>query len=94
MKEKTIEKRIKEYLKTIDDLFYWKVFSGMYCTAGIPDIVICYKGQFIALEVKAPDGKPTALQIETIKKIREAGGVAEVVRSVEEVREIITKFTK
>lgn len=94
MKEKAIEKRIKEYLKTIDGLFYWKVFSGMYCTAGIPDIVICYKGQFIALEVKTPDGKPTVLQDETIKKIREAGGVAEVVRSVEEVRKIITKFTK
>ena len=94
MKEKAIERRIKEYLKTIDGLFYWKVFSGMYCTAGIPDIVICYKGQFIALEVKTPDGKPTTLQVATIKKIREAGGVAEVVRSVEEVREIITKFTK
>ena len=94
MKEKAIEKRIKEYLKTIDGLFYWKVFSGMYCTAGIPDIVICYKGQFIALEVKAPDGKPTALQVATIKRIRKAGGVAEVVRSVEEVREVITKFTK
>ena len=94
MKEKAIEKKIKEYLKTIDGLFYWKVFSGMYCTAGIPDIVICYKGKFVALEVKAPDGKPTALQMATIKKIREAGGVAEVVRSVEEVREIITKFTK
>lgn len=94
MKEKTIEKNIKEYLKTIDGLFFWKVFSGMYCTAGIPDIVCCYKGRFIAFEVKAPDGKLTALQDATIKKIREAGGVAEVVRSVDEVKEIITKITK
>lgn len=94
MKEKAIEKKIKEYLKTIDGLFFWKVFSGMYCTAGIPDIVCCYKGRFIAFEVKAPDGKPTALQDATIKKIREASGVAEVVRSVEEVKEIITKYTK
>lgn len=94
MKEKAIEKKIKEYLKTIDGLFFWKVFSGMYCTAGIPDIICCYKGRFIAFEVKAPDGKPTALQEATIKRIRKAGGVAEVVRSVEEAKEIITKFTK
>lgn len=94
MKEKTIEKNIKEYLKTIDGLFFWKVFSGMYCRAGIPDIVCCYKGRFIAFEVKVPDGKSTPLQDATIKRIREAGGVAEVVRSVDEVKEIITKFTK
>ncbi len=78
----------------MDALYFFKEHGGLYGTAGVPDIICCYKGRFIALEVKAPDGKPTALQEATINRIREAGGVAEVVRSVEEVKEIITKFTK
>ncbi len=94
MKEKAIENKIKQYLKTVDALYFFKEHGGLYGTAGVPDIICCYKGRFIALEVKAPDGKPTALQEATINRIREAGGVAEVVRSVEEVKEIITKFTK
>ena len=94
MREKAIENKIKQYLKTVEDLYFFKEHGGLYGTAGVPDIICCYKGQFIALEVKAPDGKATALQDATIKRIRKAGGVAEVVRSVEEAKEIITKFTK
>lgn len=94
MREKAIENKIKQYLKTVEDLYFFKEHGGLYGTAGVPDIICCYKGQFIALEVKAPDGKATALQDATIKRIRKAGGVAEVVRSVEEAKKIITKFTK
>lgn len=94
MREKAIENKIKQYLKTVEYLYFFKEHGGLYGTAGVPDIICCYKGQFIALEVKAPDGKATALQDATIKRIRKAGGVAEVVRSVEEAKEIITKFTK
>ena len=87
MKEKTIENKIKTYLKTIDGLYFFKEHGGLYGTAGVPDIICCYKGLFIAFEVKAESGKATALQDATI--IRKAGGIAEVVRSVEEVKRII-----
>jgi hypothetical protein len=53
--------------------------------------VICYKGKFIGLEVKTETGKPTVLQEATIGRIRKAGGTAEVVRSVDEVKAIINK---
>lgn len=89
MREKLIENKIKEYLKTVTGLFFWKEHCGMYTTAGIPDIIVCYKGRFIALEVKNEVGKATVLQLATIKHIREAGGIAKIVRSVEEVKEII-----
>ncbi|MBP3200170.1 MAG: VRR-NUC domain-containing protein [Lachnospiraceae bacterium] len=89
MKEKTIENKIKTYLKTIDGLYFFKEHGGLYGTAGVPDIICCYKGLFIAFEVKAESGKATALQDATIKRIRKAGGIAEVVRSVEEVKRII-----
>lgn len=94
MKEKAIENKIKQYLKTVEDLYFFKEHGGLYGTAGVPDIICCYKGRFIALEVKAPDGKATALQDATIRRIIGAGGIARIVRSLEEVKEIIIKFTK
>lgn len=53
-------------------------------TAGIPDILVCWQGRFIALEVKTRTGKATPLQEHTIRKIIKAGGNATVVRSVED----------
>lgn len=94
MREKAIENKIKQYLKTVEDLYFFKEHGGLYGTAGVPDIICCYKGRFIALEVKAPDGKATALQDATIRRIIGAGGIARIVRSLEEVKEIIIKFTK
>lgn len=88
-KEKLIENKIKEYLKTIKGLFFWKEHGGMYGTGGVPDIICCYKGKFIGLEVKAPDGKLTPLQEATIGKINKAGGIALVVRSVDDAKKII-----
>ena len=94
MREKAIENKIKQYLKTVEDLYFFKEHGGLYGTAGVPDIICCYKGRFIDLEVKAPDGKATALQDATIRRIIGAGGIARIVRSLEEVKEIIIKFTK
>lgn len=87
--EKKIENKIKEYLKTIKDLFFFKEHGGMYGTAGVPDIIICFRGKFIGLEVKAPDGKLTPLQDATIRKIKASGGIAEVVRSIDDAKRII-----
>lgn len=92
MKEKEIIAAIKEYLKTINNCFYWKEHGSQFGQAGIPDIICCLKGKFIAFEVKTEKGKTTILQEVTIRKIRIAGGYAEVVRSVEDVKAIIEKL--
>ena len=87
--ESAITKDICNYLKTLDKCFFWKEHGGMYGTAGIPDIIICYKGRFVALEVKRPGGKLTRLQAKAIKDIRAAEGGAYIVTSIEEVKEIM-----
>ena len=61
----------------------------MYGTAGVPDIIACIGGRFYAFEVKTATGKTTALQNATIRKILACGGMAVVVRSVDEVRAVI-----
>jgi Holliday junction resolvase len=47
--------------------------------AGIPDIICCFQGKFIAIECKAGKGKTTALQDRELNAIRAAGGMAMVV---------------
>ncbi len=90
MKESDIVKAILKYLKTVPNCFAWKEHGGMYGTAGIPDIIACVDGRFYAFEVKTETGKPTALQEATISKIRFAKGQAFIVRSVDEVRAVLT----
>ena len=91
MKENDIVRAILKYLKTVPGCFAWKEHGGMYGTAGIPDIIACINGEFYAFEVKTPVGKTTALQDATIRKIRKSGGQAFVVRSVDEVKEILNQ---
>ena len=89
MLEKDIVKSILKYLKTVPNCFSWKEHGGMYGTAGIPDIICCYCGRFVAFEVKTETGKLTKLQEATIRKIKEAKGQAFKVTSVEEVKQIL-----
>ena len=89
MSETDIVKAILRYLKTVDQCFCWKEHGGMYGTAGIPDIICCYRGRFYGFEVKTETGRSTELQKATIRKINRAGGTAAIVRSVDDVRRIL-----
>ena len=91
MLEKDIVAKIRNYLKTVPNCFFWKEHGGQYGTAGIPDIIVCHRGRFIALEAKVGKNTPTKLQAATIDKIRQAGGTAAVVYSVEDVRSVISE---
>jgi Holliday junction resolvase len=48
--------------------------------SGIPDIIGCYNGRFIAIECKAGKGKTTALQERELQLIKDAGGFTFVAR--------------
>lgn len=90
--ERDIVRAILKYLKSLPDCFCWKEHGGIYGTAGIPDIICCYKKMFVSFEVKTEKGKTTKLQEATIRKIKEAGGVAVVVRSVDEVKSVMEEI--
>ena len=90
MAEKDIVQSILRYLKAMPHCFAWKTHGGMYGTAGIPDIIACIDGSFFAFEVKTATGKVTALQKATLQKILASGGTAAVVRSVDEVRALLS----
>jgi hypothetical protein len=50
-----------------------------YGRSGVPDIVACIDGKFIAVECKADGNKPTKLQLKTLHEIANANGYAFVV---------------
>ena len=51
--------------------------------AGVPDILMCHMGRFIAVEVKRLKMKAKPLQNENAELIRKAGGIAVIVDSFE-----------
>ena len=76
--EKSFENKIKRYLKE-RGAYRVKYHGNFYSENGTPDILSCVNGYFLAIEVKAADGKPTPLQLVKIDDIRNAGGFAFVV---------------
>lgn len=75
-KEKDLENRVKAFLKGHDCWYvkYWG--GGGYTRKGVPDLLACCNGVFVAIELKAPKGRPTDLQIRELHRIRDSGGIA------------------
>ena len=92
MLEKDIVAAIMRLLKTVPRCFAWKEHIGMYGTAWIPDVICCLDGRFFAFEVKTPEGRLTKLQEHTVQRIKDAGGHAFVVRSVDDVKAVLWAY--
>lgn len=93
MKEQTIQKNIIKELKKHKAYIVKVVVSG---TAGVPDILFCYKGMFGAIEVKTPetfDGV-SELQKYNMEMIRESGGFAGVATSPDRVQGFLSIMDK
>jgi len=89
--EKNVENAIRAYLRSIGA---WdiKIFANEMQGRGYPDLLVCYKGIFIALETKAPNGNVSKIQAATLYKIKRAGGIVDSPRSLEHVRNLIKKI--
>lgn len=74
MTEKQFETKVKQFLKS-HNIWFTKIWGGGFQKAGIPDILACVNGRFVAIELKGSSGKPTELQKYNIKKINESNGV-------------------
>ena len=93
--EAKVTKAIRNYLKPLEttgQAFVVKIAGGPRQRAGLPDLLILYRGRAVWLEIKAPGENPTPLQEATLRRIRNAGGIGECVRSAEEVRAIIERI--
>jgi len=79
----TPEKKVKNAVRKMLDRHgvYHFMPPGMGLgRSGIPDIIGCYKGSFIAIECKAGKGQLTALQARELAAIKATGGFTFVAR--------------
>ena len=76
--EAKVKKKVVDVLKK-NGAYYFFPATGGYGRSGVPDIVSCYRGVFIAIECKAGTNKPTPLQEAEMGKIRQAQGFVLVV---------------
>jgi hypothetical protein len=63
--------------KLKDHGHFWKASDRF--RAGIPDIIGCYLGRFVAIEMKIDYNKPSDIQVFTMKDIIKNTGYAAVV---------------
>jgi hypothetical protein len=83
--EAEITSAIRSLLKTVG-VFAWKNWSGpMSSPKGIADILGCWQGRFVAIEVKRPGGRTTPEQERFLEAVRRHGGIAFVARSIDDV---------
>jgi Holliday junction resolvase len=77
--EKRVKTKVESILKAEGAYYFFPATHG-YGRSGVPDIIACVAGHFLAIECKAGTNKPTALQVREIENIRLAGGVAVVAK--------------
>jgi hypothetical protein len=59
------------------------IMKGMGVVAGTPDIIAIYQGRTYALELKAPGGRPTPKQLQTIAALDAAGAVTGIAEGLD-----------
>ena len=74
-REKTFENKVKAFLNSIG-AYYIKTHGDRFSKVGTPDILACVNGHFVAVEVKAENGKPSELQLYHLEQIENTGGIA------------------
>ncbi len=88
MTEQTIQRNLIRFLEA-HGAYIVKVIVAS--KSGIPDILCCYKGKFVGIEVKRPETKTNVskLQQVNIGWIIDAGGIAGVAWDIDSLEEIL-----
>ena len=83
------------YSKEYDAYYFFPPANG-FGRSGIPDIIACYRGQFIAIECKAGKNITTALQRRELNAIEDAMGYALVINesNIDQVTAVLEQIGK
>lgn len=89
-KEAEFLKKTKEFISLMTDKAY-VVREAAATVNGVADLIMCYNDKFIALELKAKDGKPSKQQQLFVEKIVAIGGAAAICSTLLEVWDTMHK---
>lgn len=88
---------VKKVVQALRDRGAWatKIHGNIY-SQGVPDVLCCYRGYFLAFELKLP-GKErnlTDLQRHQLESIKAAGGVGMMITTVKQAMAVLDKIDK
>ena len=88
--EGRVKAKLRKHLDALGIYHFMPAANG-FGRAGIPDIIGCAGGQFVAFECKAGKGKTTALQDREIQRIQWHKGWAFVINedNVDNIEELL-----
>lgn len=89
--EAKVKAKVKKLLDQLRIYYFFPATHG-YGRSGVPDIIGCFMGLFVAIECKAGKGQLTGLQELELTKIKAAGGFTFVARedNIDELKEKLT----
>lgn len=92
-RESSIQTGILNYLETLRPKGkFYNMQGNAWQGAGRPDIIGCYKGRFIAIEVKRPGEEPTKLQRHELNLWDMTEAITMVATSVADVKKMIEEL--
>ena len=92
-KEQNIQTSIMNYISSIGGLPIKFNNMGIYAKAGVSDILACIKGRFVAIEVKRPGNKPSAVQSQFITAVNSIGGLAFWADNLQDVKDKLKELS-
>lgn len=83
--ETKIKKKIFNFLTKNMGGYVLKMTGSHFQINGIPDIICCINGRFVAVEVKTKNGKLSKLQALNLQNIKKARGIGLVITDDENI---------
>jgi len=91
MKESIIQSKI---IKVLEKNAAYVIKTIACSRNGVPDIIACWHGLFIAIEVKTIIGRVSKLQRVNLAKIEQAGGISVVARDVHTINQLFIDLNR
>lgn len=89
MREAKIQKDFLDWARKTTGVLAVKYQASIYGTKGTPDVILCVKGKFVAIEFKREGEEARRLQDYRMMQVRKNGGISEVVDNLEDAKQVV-----
>ena len=89
MKESEYSKKVTDYVKSRGGEVF-NYLGTTFTRTGTPDLLVAYRGAFVALELKVGKNKPSAIQKYTVNLLNDKGAFSAVIYdTIEPVKKVL-----